>query len=79
MLSQPQLPMWIIRSDQIAQIEPKAHDRHANAVFDCSARSGSLRADRACQPPTSSSLGDEKHVPSLLFTLRAPRAEAGAR
>jgi len=40
-------------------------------VFDCSARQGSLRADRASWPPTSSSLGDEKRVPSLLLSTSA--------
>src|SRR5215212_3521679 len=40
-------------------------------IFDCFARHGSLRADRAVWPPTSSSLRDEKHVPSLLLSTTA--------
>src|SRR5215217_8144381 len=40
-------------------------------IFDCFARHGSLRADRAVWPPTSSSLRDEKHVPLLLLSTAA--------
>jgi hypothetical protein len=57
----------------------------ATRCFDCSARQGSLRADRALSPPTSSSLWDEKRVPSLLLStaardpcLSAPLAKAGS-
>jgi hypothetical protein len=35
----------------------------------------SLRADRAWQPPTSSSLVDEEHVPSLLLSTATRDAE----
>src|SRR5512133_1210642 len=41
----------------------------------------SLRADRVAEPPTSSSLGDEKRVPSLLLSTvaRDPRSDCSAR
>ena len=47
MLSQPQLSMRIIRSNEIAEVERKTHVRHASAEPDCFARQGSLRAYRA--------------------------------
>jgi hypothetical protein len=43
----------------------------ARSGFDCFARQGSLSADRALWPPTSSSLADEKRVGSFLVSTAA--------
>jgi len=53
-----------------------SHGGARPAEFDCSARYARSARIALCKPPRSSSIGDEKHVPSLLLTRR--RATRGS-
>jgi hypothetical protein len=59
--------------DQLSCLVVEGVDLWFDPVLDCSARLGSLRADRASSPPTSSSLAEERTPPL------APPQLGGAR